>query len=307
MKCWMTNRWMTNRWMTVGALAALLTFPPALLIGPACADDVPAQIQALVAKQSQAIVTVKAVLKMNTKGGGTSQSSESRAEMQGVVVDSSGLVMVSSISFSPEKMMEMMGMPKEVAVGSPKITPTDFKVIFEREEKEYPAFLAATDTTLGLTFVQITDLAGRTLTPVMFADTPAPALGNSVFALSRLSKGYDYAPFYESARVSGAIAKPRAALMLDGGISEVGLPIFTLSGAPIGVLTSIASGVSSSESNEGMSMRMMMRLFGGGGGGNRPGLFVVPSSVVSPVIAQAKTRAAEIAAQRAKTPPAPAK
>ncbi len=293
-----------NRWMTAGALAVLLTLTPALAVGPACADDVPAQIQSLVAKQAPAIVTVKAVLKMDMKGGGASQSSESRTEMQGVVVDPSGLIMVSSVSFSPEKMMEMMGMPKEAAGGAPKITPTDFKVIFEREEKEYPAFLAATDTTLGLTFIQITDLAGRTLTPVTFADTPAPALGDPVFALSRLSKGYDYAPFYESARVSGAIAKPRAALMLDGSISELGLPLFNLSGAPVGVLTSIASGVSSGESNEGMSMRMMMRLFGGGGGGSRPGLFVVPASVVAPVIAQAKARAAEIAAQRAKTPPA---
>ena len=296
-----------NRWITSAALAALLTLLPALLIGPACADDVPAQIQALMAKQAPAIVTVKAVLKIETKGGGASQSADSRTEMQGVVVDPSGLVMVSSVSFSPEKMMEMMGIPKEAATDGPKITPTDFKVIFEREEKEYPAFLAATDTTLGLTFIQITDLAGRVPASVTFADTPAPALGDSVYALSRLSKGYDYAPFYESARVSGIIAKPRAALMLEGGISELGLPIFTVSGTPVGVLTSVASGVSSSESDEGMSMRMMMRLFGGGGGGSRPGLFLVSSAVVSPIIAQARTRAAEIAAQRAKAPPAPAK
>ena len=296
-----------NRWMTTAALAALLALPPALLTNSARADDVSAQIQSLVAKQSAAIVTVKAVLKMQTKGGGASQSSESRTEMQGVVVDSSGLIMVSSVPFSPEKLMEMMGMPKEASSDGPKITPTDFKVIFERDEKEYPAFLAATDTTLGLTFIQITDLAGRALTPVTFADAPAPALGDSVFALSRLSKGYDYALFYESARVSGAIAKPRAALMLDGGISELGLPIFTLSGAPVGVLTNVAAGVSSGDSNEATSMRLMMRLFGGGGGGNRPGVFVVPNSVVSPVIAQAKARATEIAAQRAKTPPTPTK
>ena len=288
-----------NRWIPLALLAALFALPPR----PAGAEDVPAQIQSLVAKQAPAIVTVKAVLKMDMKGGGASQSSESRSEMQGVVVDSSGLVMVSNVSFSPEKMIEMMGMPKEAAAGAPKITPTDFKVIFEREEKEYPAFLAATDTTLGLAFIQITDLAGRTLTPVTFADTPAPALGDPVFALSRLSKGYDYAPFYESARVSGAITKPRGALMLDGSISELGLPVFTLAGVPVGVLTGVASGVAAAESNEGTSMRMMMRLFGGGGGGSRPGLFVVPASVVSPVVAQAKARAVELAAQRAKTPP----
>ena len=43
-----------------------------------------AQIQALVAKEAPAIVTVKAVLKIEMKGAGA--GTESRTEMQGVVV-----------------------------------------------------------------------------------------------------------------------------------------------------------------------------------------------------------------------------
>ena len=211
--------------------------------------------------------------------------------------------MISNVPYSTTKLMEMMGMPAEAADSAPKITPTDFKVIFEREAKEYPAFLAASDTTLGLTFLKIEDLGGRTLTSVSFANAPTPALGDPVLALARMSKGYDYAPYYESARISGTIAKPRAALMLDGSASDMGLPIFTLAGDPVGVLTSVAEGVSSGDSNEATSMKMMMRMFGGGG--SRPGVFVVPGSAVAPVIAQAQARAVELAAQRAKTPAAP--
>ena len=266
---------------------------------PAQAQEA-AQIQALVAKEAPAIVTVKAVLKIEMKGAGA--GTESRTEMQGVVVDPSGLIMISNVPYSTTKLMEMMGMPAEAADSAPKITPTDFKVIFEREAKEYPAFLAASDTTLGLTFLKIEDLGGRILTSVSFANAPTPALGDSVLALARMSKGYDYAPYYESARISGTIAKPRAALMLDGSASDMGLPIFTLAGDPVGVLTSVAAGVSSGDSNEATSMKMMMRMFGGGG--SRPGVFVVPGSAVAPVIAQAQARAVEIAAQRAKTPPA---
>ena len=270
---------------------------------PVRADDVPAAVQALVAKQAPAIVTVRAVLKVTAKGEGA-QTSESRTEMQGVVVDPSGLVMVSSVPFSPAKLVEMMGLPAEASENAPTITPTAFKVVFANEDKEYPAFLAATDTTLGLTFLRIEDLAGRVPTAIAFGSTPAPALGDPVYALSRLSKGYDYAPYYSSARVSGLLTKPRSAVMLEGGIADLGLPVFSQSGEAVGVLTSVASGVKPEGANEAMQMQMMMRLMGGGSGGNHSSVFLVPASAVSAVIAQAQTRAAALAAQRAAAKPA---
>jgi hypothetical protein len=269
---------------------------------PVRADDVPAQVQALIAKQAPAIVTVRAVLKVTAKGEGA-QTAESRTEMQGVVVDPSGLIMVSSVPFSPTKLMEMMGAPSDASDSSPTITPTDFKVVFANEDKEYPAFLAATDTTLGLTFLKIEDLGGRTPTAVTFGNTSAPALGDPVYALERLSKGYDYAPFYTSARVSGIITKPRAAVMLDGGISDLGLPIFSQTGDAVGVLTSVSSGVKPEGGNEALGMQLMMRLMGGGSGGNHAGIFLVPASAVSPVIAQAQARAVLLSAQRAAAKP----
>ncbi len=275
----------------------------ASVAGAARADDVPAAVQALVAKQAPAIVTVRAVLKVTAKGEGA-QTAESRTEMQGVVVDPSGLIMVSSVPFSPAKLMEMMGAPPDASDTAPTITPTDFKVVFANEDKEYPAFLAATDPTLGLTFLRIDDLAGRTPASVSFGSTPAPALGDSVYALSRLSKGYDYAPFYTAARVSGVITKPRAATMLDGGISDLGLPVFSQNGDALGVLTSVASGVKPEGGNEALGMQMMMRLMGGGGGGNHSGVFLVPASAVSSVITQAQARAVTLAAQRAAAKPA---
>jgi len=296
----------SSRFLAANALGCILL--TALWGGTACADDVPTQIQALVAKQSPTVVTVKVVLKYVMTGDGASQTSESRTELEGVVVDPSGLIMVSNLPFSPQKMIEVMGLPSEAAENAPKIVPTDFKVTFERESTEYSAFLAATDTSLGLAFLQIQGLSGRTLSSVTFASTSLPSLGDQVFTVARLSKGYDYAPFYESARVSGVIAKPRSALMLDGSVSEIGMPVYSLAGDVVGVLGSVASGVESSGGNEDMSMRMMMRLFGGSGGGNHGGVFVIPGSAVAPVIAQAKARAAQLAAtQPLPAPSTPAK
>src|SRR5262249_47355173 len=154
-----------------------------------------------------------------------------RMELQGVVVDKSGLVMVSSSAWSPNRFAEMMGEGSDNQEGfGVKVTPTEFKVIFERDEKEYSAFLAATDTKLDLGFLKIEDPLDRTITPVDFGATTSPTVGQEVVSVSRLSKGYDYAPYFESARISGIIAKPRKAWMMDGSISGFGLPVFTPSG-----------------------------------------------------------------------------
>ena len=101
--------------------------------------------------------------------------------------------------------------------------------------------------------------------------------------LARLDKGYDYAPFYTSARVSGVITKPRTAVMLDGGISDLGLPVFSQTGNALGVLTSVSSGVKADGGNEATQMQMMMRLMGGSGGSHH-GVFLVPASAVGAVV-----------------------
>ncbi len=282
---------------TFPCLLAFLSL--ASLVAPARADDVPAQVQALVAKQSPAIVTVRAVLKLGSKSA-EAQGTEARVEMQGAVVDPSGLIMVSSVPFSVPAILAMMGAPPEAAASAPTITPSDFQVIFGDETTEYPAFLAATDTTLGLTFLKIEDLKGRALTAVGFAAVPPPDLGASVFSLSRLGKGYDYAPVYESARVSGVITKPRAALMLDGGISGLGLPVFGPAGETLGVLTSIPSGVPQDAASAGMGM-LTSRLLGGRSAAQQS-VFLVPGSAVGPVVIQAAARAATLAAQHAPAP-----
>jgi hypothetical protein len=278
-------------------LALLLSAP----VVPARADEESDQLKTLVAKSSPAIVTVKVVLKTEFKFGGQSQDTESRAELQGAVVSEDGLVMISNAAFATDRLRDLMGGGADTAGIGFKITPTDFKIVVEREEKEYSAFLAATDTNLGLSFLKVEGLGDRKLPVVDFASSASPAPGQKLVSVSRLSKGYDYAPYFESARVSGEIARPRQAWMLDGTVSAIGLPVYTLSGETVGVLTTIASGVKAENSGDMMGMGMLMRLLGGGGGGaGLMRLFVVPGANVTSVITQAKQRAVEVAAERAK-------
>lgn len=281
-----------KRLLVVSALAGLF----GSLLLPACADDTAVSLLSLVAKRAPAIVTVRAVLKTATKSGGQGRDSESRIEVQGVLVDKSGLVMVSSMPWSPMRLMELMGQGGSSDDYSVKVTPTDIKVIFDGDEKEYTAFLAATDTKLDLTFLKVEDVTGLKIAPVEFTSTASAEIGQEIVSVSRLQKGFDYAPYFERARISGVINKPRKAWMLDGPISGYGLPIYAANGEVIGVLSTIPSGVQD-QGGDSASFSFAMRMLSGS---SIVRGFILPGSIVESVITQAKKRAEELAIERAK-------
>ena len=249
--------------------------------GPAGPDEA-GQYAALLDGKAPTIVTVRAVIKTELNFGGQGQNQESRDELSGVVVDESGLVMVSYDSFKSTEEGDEFQL---------KRTPQEIKVIFEREEKEYEADLVATDKKLNLAFLKIRDLEGRELSVARFDDGATVELGQKVAAVGRLKKGYDYAPHVWSAVVSGRIKKPRKALILDGGVTTEGLPVYTMDGLMVGVLTTLEAGVEDESGNSGI-----FRMLGGGGGGRS---FVLPSKVVGKLVEQAKKQAAEVEAEKA--------
>lgn len=252
------------------------------------------QYRSVLDRSIGSIATVKAVIKTSMKFGGQGRDMESRMEIQGIVVSADGLLMLSNLPFSPEKLMSMMGGgggdDGERRFGM-KVTPTDFKVVFGREDKEYSAYLVATDTKLDLAFIKIEKLEGRNLVPVSFTNAPTASIGQAILMVSRLAKGYDYAPYFASARISGEIRKPRKAWMIDTQAVAPAMPIYTTGGQVIGITAMVESGVKEdSESN------FMSSLSQSGDAGR---VFVVPATVVQGVLEQAKIRAVTVAQQRA--------
>lgn len=276
-------------------------------IGPACADEESQQLRALVEKAAPCVVSVKIVLKTEFKGMGVARDSESRMRLPGVVVSPDGLIMLSNAAFSTQRFQEMMG--EEAPEGfSFKMTPTSFKAVFAGDEKEYDAFLAATDTKLDLAFVKVEGLGDRKLAYVDFNGGAVPEVGQKVVGVSRLPKGYDYAPYFETGRVCGQISKPRKAWLVDGHISELGLPVYTLTGEVVGVFTNIDAGVKDEDDLGAIGFMAMM-----GEGANTYG-FILPAQTARAVIALAARQAVEVAAERARKKdekkeqkPAPAK
>lgn len=270
-----------------------------MMFGTCYAQNEAASVQSVVEKVAPAIATVKVVLKTTMKMGGESMEEESKLSLQGVVVTPDGLIMTSNSPFSPKRMMEILAGESMPAGMDYKMTPTSIKVIFGNEDKEYDAFLAATDTKLDLAFIKVEGLGDRQLTPVDFGNAVDVKLGQQVIAVSRLTKGYDYAPYFALGQICGEIAKPRRAWMLLGDISQLGLPVFTLNGDLVGVLTTVAPEVKE-EGGDTAGFALFMRLLSGGGSSGTGGVFVIPGQQVKSLVEQASRRATELAAERAK-------
>lgn len=265
---------------------------------PTATSATSTQAQALIDKVSPSIVTVRVVLKLQMKAGGQSESRESKLVTEGVVITPDGLIMMSDAPVASDVLWQLMGGDVDDA-GGLSVTPTDFKVTIGNEEKEYTAFLAATDTKLGLAFLKIEDLAGRKLPAVDFSHPADVHVGDQLATITRLSKGYDYAPSFSQGQVKAAIDKPRSAFLLTTTIVSVGLPVFTIDGIPAGVMILLPADV---EADSADGMDVMMRFYSGAAA-DRLGIFLVPASTVQPIIGEAITQATKLAADRAKNPP----
>ena len=246
------------------------------------ADDAEA-LRGLLDSKSPSVVSVRAVVKMEMSGFGQAQDQEHRLNMQGVVVDAKGLVLVTNTSFSPN-FPGMRGGGIEI-----KMTPVELKVIFENEAKEYDARLVAKDTKVQLAFLQIEELGDRKLTPIDFSDGAKVAVGDALVSINRLSKGFDYAPYYSTGSVGGRVKKPRRAWIPAGAVGQPGQPVFTTGGKVVGVITTLESGVDEDAAGAGNPFAMLSMLRGGMQGS----LFILPARSVATVIQQAREQAAE--------------
>ena len=120
------------------------------------AQDVGAQSAQVLQRRAPSIVTVKIVLKTEINVMGQTQEREERIQVQGAVVDASGLVMFSNSSISASQLQEALsGMMEDEGQGGLEIKtdPSDIKVVFGDEDEEFPAALVATDQRLALAFV----------------------------------------------------------------------------------------------------------------------------------------------------------
>jgi hypothetical protein len=266
------------------------------------ADDDGVRYAGVLRNVAPAVVTVMVVTKTTMQSGGRSADHESRYEIPGVVVDASGLIMTSIVPFSPERMLKMLAHADDGDMPQIKTTASEIKVLFEQDQKESAAFLAATDSNLGLAFIQLErrrDASSAwSISPIRGARRSAtPSSPSPVSA--RVSTPRRTSP---PRALSGEVTRPRKAWVIDRMIMTLGLPVFSLAGNVLGVLSLVDSGLA--EAPGSGTFDLGMEALAGAAPAFQP--FLIPATAVAPVVDQAREQAAHKAAERAAAPPAAA-
>jgi hypothetical protein len=259
---------------------------PALAEGPTLAQHLE--------EKAKAIVTLRVVLQVRMTFGGQTQEREQKGDMHGVTVDPSGLVMLEDGSSQARAFTRRFGGRLSV-----DYTPVSIQVSYGNEAKEHEAVLVARDTILGLAFVQVVDLEGRTPAAVDLSGAAEPRIGQALFSVSRLPRGFDSAPHLGRLYPSMRVTQPRPMWGVTGDSSGTGLPVFDMTGKPVGVLAF-------QEGAEGSDLD---------GHGPDGGTFLLPLATVAKSVeaakkrvpdALAKAKAAKEAPKEPEAPPAPA-
>jgi S1-C subfamily serine protease len=237
--------------------------------GGACAEETAASV--VLARRAPSIVHVKYVLKSTFSFGGQSQENESRRELAGVLVDETGLVMVSASFFGSRSTSWM------------KASASDLKVVFGTDPKEHEAVLVAQDTNVDLAFVKVLDLEGRAVTPVDLSKGGEVRIGMPLFQVMRKDASFDFAPVVGTGYVTARVEKPRPLWGLAGDARFPGLPLYDATGAVLGIVT-----------------RQWGAEGGEEGGGRASGTFLLPLDAVGKALAEARKRVPE-AVEKAKS------
>ena len=235
------------------------------------ADDIAEKGRAILAKNQHAVVTVQLVLKSKISiPGAGGQSSESRSDATGTVVDPSGLTVLSLSATDPGQLIQSMmgGMSEDEMKFKMETELSDLKILLD-DGTEIAAEVVLRDKDLDLAFIR----------PKTKLATPSDALDLSqagkaevldqVITINRLGNaaGRAYAASVE--RISAVVQRPRLYYVPDSAMTTttLGSPAFTLDGKPLGIF--------------------VMRSLKGKGGGGMFGMFGGQQENVTTIIVTA--------------------
>ena len=247
-------------------LIALLAF---WLTGEASAGDAVTAGRDIVAKHQDAVVTVRMVVKSSMMLGNRTNADESKIETVGTVIDPSGLTVVSLATIDPSAIAKLLlrSMRRDMAMDSEF---KDVRIVLA-DDTELPATVVMRDKDLDIVFIRPEASPAKPLAAIDLSKVATPRLLDEVITLNRLGKVADRAISVSIARVEALVERPLPYYVISaGGSGGLGIPAFTVDGAPIGILL-----MRSAPSEGDMDISRML-LAGGGGMGLMP--IVVPAA-----------------------------
>ena len=203
------------------------------------ADELAEKGRDIFSKNQRAVVTVQVVVKMKFSVPGMGgQANESKQDVTGTVVDSSGLTVVALSSCEPGDMIQTMmaGMSDEDMKFKMETELSDVKLLLD-DGTEMPASIVLRDKDLDLAFVRPLTKPASPMTALDLSKAATARVLDQVITLNRLGKaaGRAYAASVE--RISAVVQKPRLFYIPGGEMTStaLGSPAFSLDGNVLGL------------------------------------------------------------------------
>ena len=222
----MKTRFSQYRVLEVVALSALAT---AISLVPAYADAQSELSQRLVKSHGASAVTLQIVVKMSAGGG----EDQAEREVDGAVLDASGLVVTTNSSIDPTA--SYAAMSGDAGGYSSKVVGVK---ILTNDGREIPAKVVLRDRDRNLAFLRPLQKLNKPLSGIGFARGVVAKIGEPVFILGRLGKNGGRQNSITSERLVSLIAKPRLMyVVLPNMYTALGNVVFNASGQPLGLLS----------------------------------------------------------------------
>ena len=236
-----------------------------------------------------AVIKIKLVVQQKMLvNGKEAQNSEETKEATGMVIDPSGLVVVSLSEVDPEKLMDsiMKNMAKGMKMET-KFQVKDVKLILP-DESEIDAAIVLRDKDLDLAFIRPTQKVAKPLAAVDLLKQAKPQVLDDVLVVKRLAKVANHEPAAVMCRIAAIVRKPRLFYIPagEGALENMGTPVFAMDGNLVGLIV----------------LRIMETPGGGGLSamlGGAGGMGLTPVVLPAADIVEAARQAAEVKAGKA--------
>lgn len=210
------------------ALTTLGFAPAAAPASIALRDDDHAPYQKILDAVGPALVTVKFVMKTPDDQG----AGDSEEEINGILIDPKGLVLVSHWSIG--------GAYARFAPGGAAPKPQDVRVLIGDDTEGKKARVVSHDSELDLAWIKLEEEPAQPLKHLSLDSPPEAAVGERVFLLSRMDKFFGRSPLINEGRIRGVATQPRhlyapTSTMLAGP-GDLGMVVFNADAKPVGVM-----------------------------------------------------------------------
>jgi serine protease Do len=225
-----------------------LLFPLFLVFSSllACADEFSTKGREILEKHGPAVITVQVLLKVSYSGSST--PSETKEDITGTVLDSSGLTVLALSACDPSELYQRV-LSDEYSRAKVQTEVTDIKILLE-DGTEVPCEIVLRDKDLDLAFIRPKTKPATSLPFVDLTKSgPAQAL-DQLLALYRLNGAAGRSCAGAMERVSAVIKKPRTLYIPESSMTGTtrGAPAFSLDGNVVGIFVARAISAKSASS-----------------------------------------------------------